>query len=57
MSQGRFSLLNIFYSIETVLKLAFIVMAPFNLPYTLLLAFLPSVIGLIRVVKRPQFSK
>ena len=57
MSQGRFSLLNIFYPIETVLKLAFIVMAPFNLPYTLLLAFVASVIGLIRVIKRPQFSK
>jgi hypothetical protein len=32
-------------------------MSPFNIRFTLLTAFLASLIGLLRVLKRPQFSK
>ena len=51
------NLVSIFYPIETVLKIIFVVVCPFSLPYTLLLAFITSVIGLIRVTKKPQFNK
>lgn len=45
------------YLIETALKVAFLVMSIFNLKYTLLVALAASVLGLLRVLKRPQFSK
>jgi preprotein translocase subunit Sss1 len=55
MSQSP--LVKIFYPIETALKLIFVVITPFNLPFTLITAFLASVIGLLRVAKKPQFNK
>ena len=51
------NLVSIFYPIETILKIVFIVICPFNVPNTLLLAFVISVIGLLRVAKMPQFNK
>jgi hypothetical protein len=57
MSSGAVNLVNIFYPIETVLKVAFIVMSPFNVRFTLLAAFLASLCGMLRVLKRPQFNK
>jgi hypothetical protein len=50
-------LVRVFYPIETLLKVAFIVLCPFNVPYTLVLALLASVLALLRVTKRPQLSK
>jgi hypothetical protein len=50
-------LLNIGYTIETVLKLVFIPMAILNLRYTLLVAFAVSVLAVLRVLKKPQFNK
>lgn len=57
MNSGAVNLVNIFYPIETVLKVAFIVMSPFNVRFTLLAAFLASLFGMLRVLKRPQFNK
>ena len=57
MSSGGSNLVTIFYPIETALKLMFIVMSPFNMSYTLVTAFLASLMGLFRVLKRPQFNK
>lgn len=51
------TLIAIFYPIETALKAAFLVMSLFNLPFTLVVAFLSSLIGLLRVCKTPQFNK
>lgn len=45
------------YLVETLLKVAFLVMSLFNLKYTLVVAFAASLIGLLRVLKRPQFNK
>jgi len=50
-------LISIFFPIENVLKALFLVMSIFNLPYTLIIAFFASLIGLLRVCKTPQFSK
>jgi len=33
------------------------VLSPFNIPYTLLTAFLASLVGLLRVLKTPQLNK
>lgn len=57
MSEGGRNLVAIFYPIETVLKVAFILMSPFNVRFTLLAAFLASLLGMLRVLKRPQFNK
>lgn len=57
MSESRLNLVSIFYPIETLLKLVFIIISPFNIRFTLLAAFLASLIGLVRVLKRPQFNK
>jgi hypothetical protein len=57
MSANPTSLVNIAYPLETALKLIFIVMSPFNIPFTLLIAFLASLIGIFRVLKTPQFTK
>ena len=51
------SLVNIFYPIENVLKLLFIPMAVFNVTGTVLVAFIVTVIAILRVCKRPQFNK
>ena len=48
---------DILFTVETIFKVIFIVICPFNLPYTLLLAFVTSVIGLLRVTKTPKMSK
>lgn len=50
-------LTNTFYNLETLLKAAFLLMSLFNLPYTLLVAFASSAIGVLRVCKNPQMSK
>lgn len=50
-------LIHTFYNIETILKVAFIVMSLFSMPYTLLVAFLCSLIGVLRVCKQPQMSR
>ena len=50
-------LINLAYPVETILKLIFMTTSPFNVPFTLLFAFLASLMGLLRVLKRPQFSK
>ena len=57
MSANTTSLVSIAYPVETALKLLFIVMSPFNIPFTLLAAFLASLIGILRVLKKPQFNK
>jgi hypothetical protein len=40
-----------------LLKVCFILMSPFNMQYTLLVAFASSFIGVLRVFKAPQMSK
>lgn len=50
------SLVKYAYPLETTFKLLFILMSPFNLPFTLLIAFLASLTGLFRVLKTPHFS-
>ena len=55
MSQSP--LVKVFYPLETALKLIFIVISPFDLPFTLVTAFAISVIGLLSVAKMPQFNK
>ncbi len=57
MSANTTTLVSIAYPVETALKLLFIMMSPFNIRFTLLAAFLASVIGIFRVLKTPQFSK
>jgi hypothetical protein len=57
MSDNRSSLVSIAYPVETFLKLVFITLCPFNVRFTLLAAFLASLIGLLRVLKTPQFNK
>ena len=57
MSESRPTLVSIAYPIETALKLIFITLSPFNVRFTLLAAFLASAIGLLRVLKTPQFNK
>jgi len=44
------------YPYETLLKALFIFMSLFNLQYTLLVAFLASLFGVLRVLKTPQFN-
>lgn len=56
MSSGS-KLVAISYPIETALKVVFLFISPFNLQFTLVSAFLASLLGLLRVLKRPQFSK
>jgi hypothetical protein len=51
------TLINTFYLVETILKGLFLVMSPLNLRWTLTAAFFASLIGVIRVLKRPQFNK
>ena len=57
MSDNRSSLITIAYPIETILKLVFITLSPFNVRFTLIAAFLASLVGLLRVLKTPQFNK
>ena len=57
MSSGGSGLVGLSYPIETAFKVLFIVMAPFNIRFTLLTAFLASLMALLRVLKRPQFNK
>lgn len=45
------------YQLQTLLKAVFIVMAIFNLQYTLLIGFLVSACGIYRLLKTPQFNK
>jgi hypothetical protein len=45
------------YLAETAFKAAFIVMAVFNLNYTITVGFLASLCGLIRMLKTPKFNK
>lgn len=45
------------YLAETAFKAAFIFMAVLNLQYTITVAFLASICGLIRMLKTPQFNK
>lgn len=42
---------------ESGFKAAFIVMAMFNMSYTILVGFMASFCGLIRMLKTPQFNK
>lgn len=51
------SLINICYPIENGLKLLFIPMAVINAQGTLLVAFIVTVMALLRVVKKPSFTK
>jgi hypothetical protein len=51
------SIVSILYPIETILKAVFIPMSLFNLPFTLVVALLCSLIGVFRVCKAPQFNK
>lgn len=51
------NLVAICYPIETVFKLVFVLISPFNIRFTLISAFLASLMGLLRVLKRPQFNK
>jgi hypothetical protein len=44
------------YPYETLLKGLFIFMSLLNVDYTLLVAFLASLIGVLRVCKTPQFD-
>lgn len=44
------------YPYETLLKGLFIFMSLFNLNYTLIVAFIASFFGVLRVCKTPQFS-
>ena len=50
-------LVNIFYPIENALKLIFIPMAVLNTNGTVLVAFLVTLIAILRICKRPQFNK
>lgn len=50
-------LVNIFYPIENLLKLLFIPMAVINAPGTVMVAFMVTVIAILRVCKRPQFNR
>ena len=50
-------LVNIFYPIENALKLIFIPMAVLNANGTVLVAFLVTLIAILRICKRPQFNK
>ena len=45
------STINTLYTAETLLKVIFILISPFNLPFTLLVAFASSAIGILRVFK------
>ena len=54
--QSQQQLHNI-YLAETGFKAAFIFMAIFNLSYTILIGFLASLCGLIRMLKTPQMNK
>lgn len=49
--------LQTIYLVETGFKAAFIFMAILNLPYTILVGFLASLCGLLRMVKTPQLNK
>ena len=51
------NLVTICYPVETVLKLVFVVISPFNIRFTLVAAFLASLMGMLRVLKRPQLNK
>ena len=49
--------INTIYYVETCLKVLFIFMAIFNLPYTIIVGFLASLCGLLRIVKNPQLNR
>jgi hypothetical protein len=50
-------IVNISYPIETLLKLLFIPMAVVNATGTVVLAVIVTVMALLRVTKKPSFSK
>jgi hypothetical protein len=50
-------LINFFYPVENYLKIAFIFMAVFNANYSVLLAFVISLMAILRILKTPQFNK
>ena len=56
MLQNRENI-NKLYTAETALKTAFIAMSLFNLNFTVLVAFLSSTIGILRVFKTIEFTK
>ena len=47
------NLINTLYKVETILKVAFLAMSLLNMPFTLLVAFASSAIGVFRVCKSP----
>ena len=51
------SLVNTFYPIENILKFVFIPMAIFNMTGTVLVAFIVTIMAILRVLKKPQFNK
>lgn len=51
------NLINIGYQIENTLKLIFIPMAIINAPGTLVVAVIVTILALLRVLKKPSFSK
>ena len=50
-------LVNICYPIENILKILFVPMAIINANYTVLVAFVVTVMALLRVTKTPSFTK
>lgn len=55
--QNLQSLYTKVYPIETGLKFLFIVMAIFNLNHTITVGFIASLLGLLRMLKTPQFNR
>jgi hypothetical protein len=51
------SLVNTFYPIENYLKIIFIPMAIFNMTGTMIVAFIVTLMAILRVCKKPQFNK
>ena len=49
--------IKISYPIESILKFLFIVMAIIRADNVLLVGFLASLLGLLRMLKMPQFNK
>lgn len=56
-SQSRAKQITPIYMAETALKAAYLVMAPFNLPYTIIVGLLASLCGLFRMLKKPELNK
>lgn len=56
-NQSTANFINSIYPIETLLKTIFIVLAIFNTQYTLLIAFVASLIAVLRVCKMPAMNQ